>query len=102
MKDGKENLIETETLHDAWKVIEDYEKFLKKEEREFDLVLAMNIARVDPCWFVDERTLELIEQYVFYRPNPAGAFSKKFSDQPTIWISAKQILDGIIGYGGYF
>lgn len=64
-------------------------------KREFDYLQAFEIMRVNPAWFVDERTLELIQTYLFYRPNPSQAFSGKISEQPHLWIDTKILLDGI-------
>ena len=50
---------------------------------------------VDLSWFVDERSLELVEMYLFSRPNPSQAFQKPFDEQPAIWIQSKIILDGV-------
>ena len=50
---------------------------------------------VDLNWFVDERSLELVEMYLFYRPNPAQAFPGPFSEQPGIWLNSKIILDSL-------
>ena len=51
--------------------------------------------RIDPAWFVDERTLELVEMYLFFRPQPALAYQVPFRDQPDIWITAKILLDSV-------
>jgi hypothetical protein len=85
-----------ETLEDVWKVVELYEKEVLKLGKEFDLIQALAIARANPEWFVDARTIELIETYLFYQPNSYAAYPGSFSDQPSIWIQAKIILDGIL------
>jgi hypothetical protein len=54
------------------------------------------IARIQPEWFIDDRTIELIETYLFYQPNSYAAYPGSFSEQPAIWIHAKIILDGIL------
>lgn len=55
--------------------------------------------RVNPEWFIDERTLELVRTYLFYRPNPSQAFQGRIGEQPGIWIEAKIMLDCVIGLG---
>lgn len=47
---------------------------------------------VNPEWFTDERSLEMVEMFFFYRDNPALAFPGKFGDQPDIWIQGTMIL----------
>lgn len=68
-------------------------------KREWKFEEACQIMRVNPEWFVDERSLELVETYLFHRPNAAQAFPGTLSDQPGIWIQAKIILDGVLGSG---
>jgi len=58
--------------------------------------------RINPSWFVDERSVELIEMYLFHRQNPALAFPVPFKDQPAIWLNAKIMLDSLIGSQGIF
>jgi hypothetical protein len=52
--------------------------------------------RIEPSWFVDERSIELIETWLFHRPNAAQAFSGSLGDQPAIWVQSKIVLDGIL------
>lgn len=73
-----------------------FEKEVVKAEKEFDLFQALSIANMKAEWFVDARTLELIETYLFYQPNSYAAYPGNFSQQPAIWIHAKIILDGIL------
>jgi hypothetical protein len=56
----------------------------------------MDIMRIDPQWFVDERSIDMIELYLFHRQNPALAFSQSMNDQPAIWIPVKIILDEVL------
>ena len=51
---------------------------------------------IDPSWFVDERTLDLVKTYLFYRQAPYDAFPGGITEQPTIWVSAKIIMDGLL------
>jgi len=53
----------------------------------------MSIMRINPQWFLDERTIEMIEMYAFYRPHPYTAFPGPFSEQPFVWVEAKFIID---------
>ena len=68
-------------------------------KREWNFEQACQIMRIEPSWFVDERSLELVETYLFHRPNAAQAFPGSLADQPAIWIHAKLILDGVLGPG---
>jgi hypothetical protein len=68
-------------------------------KREWKFEEGCQIMRVNPEWFVDERSLELVETYLFHRPNAASAFPGTLGDQPVIWINAKLILDGVFGTG---
>lgn len=60
---------------------------------------ACQIMRICPEWFIDERSLELVELYLFHRPNAAQAFPGTLADQPAIWINSKIVLDGVFGIG---
>jgi hypothetical protein len=55
--------------------------------------------RISPEWFIDERSLEMVELYLFNRQNPSQALPGGFSGQPVIWIESKLILDGVLGTG---
>ncbi len=92
-----ENLVRVKSLQELWRLIEDFRARVKADGKvEWNYWKAFEIMRVDPAWFVDERSIELLETYLFYRPNPSQAFSGPISDQPAIWIETKILLDGII------
>jgi len=68
-------------------------------KREWNFEQACQIMRISPSWFVDERSLELVELYLFNRPNAAQAFPGGMNEQPNIWVQMKIILDGVFGTG---
>lgn len=78
--------------------LEEFKSGVERDaQRKWDWFFACEIMRVNPEWFVDERSIELVELYLFHRQNPATAFPGTLADQPAIWIESKFILDGIIG-----
>lgn len=77
-------------------MVEEFREGIEVElKRDFDLMTALSIMGINPEWFVDGRTVELIEMYYFYHPHPHTAFPVKFADQPHIWIEAKFLLDAL-------
>jgi hypothetical protein len=68
-------------------------------KREWNFDQACEIMRINKDWFIDERTVEMIRLYLFYRPNPSQAFQGRITEQPSIWVETKLILDGVFGTG---
>jgi hypothetical protein len=101
--DGTENFVEAQNLAQVWAMLEDFRREIEKDARaKWDIFQACEIMRVNPEWFIDERSIELVELYLFYRQNPATAFPGTFSEQPAIWLEAKPLLDSVIGPIGIF
>jgi hypothetical protein len=51
---------------------------------------------VNPEWFIDDRSLELVEMYLYHRHNPSLAFPGNFGDTPHVWVESKILLDSVL------
>ena len=99
--DGTENFIEADSLERIVEALEEFRQGIEKDSKvKWDWYQACEIMRINPEWFVDERSIELIEIYLFHRQNPALAFPGSFAGQPAIWLNAKIMLDSLIGPQG--
>ena len=78
-----------------WELIEKFRRGIIGAGREWSLFDACSIMGVNLAWFVDERSLELVEMYLFACPNPSQAIQKPFNEQPNIWIQSKIIIDSV-------
>ena len=56
---------------------------------------AMDLMKIEPGWFTDERISSFIQTYQFFLPHPSQAFKGPISEQPAIWIEAKLIIDNV-------
>lgn len=80
-------------------MLDNFRAQIEKDARfKFDLLQACEIMRVNPGWFADDRTLELVEIYLFNRPLPSQAYQLPFNEQPSIYVDAKIVLDRVLGF----
>ena len=74
-------------------MLEEFRQGIEGLGRQWDLWYAMRVTNVDPSWFIDERTLEVLKVYLFSLPNPAQAFPGGPFAQPSIWPPMKMCID---------
>jgi hypothetical protein len=88
--------VEVKSLSNVIEMLDKFRSEIESKDRKFDLWQAMDIMGIDPQWFVDERSIDMIELYLFHRQNPSLAFPVSMSEQPSIWIYSKIALDEIL------
>ena len=80
----------------VWQLVEKFERGIAEAGRQFDLVTAVRIIGFEPRWLIDNRTIDILETYAFYRSAPHQAFPGLLGDQPAIWVEARTAIEDYI------
>lgn len=87
------NYFRPQSLEEIWERLEEFRIGIEGLGKRWDLWYAMRVMNIDPSWFIDDRTLELLKIYLFCLPFPAQAFPGGPLNQPSIYVTAKMCID---------
>jgi hypothetical protein len=77
--------------------LEKYRGEVDAAGRKWDAVQAMAALQIDPGWFYDRVTMDMIQWFLFYKQAPHEAFDVPMSDQPQAWVDVSTMLSGVLG-----